>query len=304
MTTLHLPVSIDEIAKQRLARRRFLTQAGLFSLGAAATLTLGSQKASADEKESQAEATGEFEQSKDTVKEIFTAALIAEDLATTFYYNGLIGPVIQDPNLAGPGGTATNVTSAGNAGNVNYLQAALTQEIGHANLFRSLLGISAASADPVQTFYFPAGVFDTLGAFCGMLNALENAFIGAYLNAIQEFATKSAVVRGGYNRWRAPEDNGYTAEQLDYFAKVSATIMGVESEHRVLGRVISNANPANNLAYESTDGLNAVYSGPNSAVAALTPFLTSTTGPGYSLETALENQSTVSLPVTGAPPAF
>jgi hypothetical protein len=304
MTTLHLPGSIDEISKQRLARRKFLSQAGLFSLGAAATLTLGSQRAAADEKESQAEATEEIEQSKDTVKEIFTAALIAEDLATTFYYNGLVGPVIQDPNLAGPGGTAINVSSAGNPGNVNYLQAALTQEIDHANLFRSLLGISAASADPVQTFYFPAGSFDTLGAFCGLLNALENAFIGAYLNAIQEFAAKSSNIRAGFGRWRAPEDDGYTAEQLDYFAKVAATIMGVESEHRVLGRVISNTNPANNLAYESTDGLNAVYNGPNSAVAALTPFLTSTTGPGYSLETALENQATVSLPVTGAPPAF
>jgi len=304
MKTLHLPPSIDEFAAQRLARRRFLSQAGLFGIGAAATLTLGAQKASADEKELQAEATEEMEQSKDTVKEIFTAALIAEDLATTFYYNGLIGTVIQDPNLAGPGGTATSVTSAGNPGNVNYLQAALTQEIDHANLFRSLLGISAASADPVQTFYFPAGTFDTLSAFCGMLNALENAFIGAYLNAIQEFATKSANVRAGLNRWRIPEDDGYTAEQLDYFAKVSATIMGVESEHRVLGRVISNTNPANNIAYEQTDGLNAVYNGPNSAVAALTPFLTSSTGPGFSLETALSNQSTVSLPVTAGPPAF
>jgi hypothetical protein len=130
-----------------------------------------------------------------------------------------------------------------------------------------------------------------------LLNALENAFIGAYLNAIQEFSTKSA---------RAEDDRkeGYTAEQLDYFAKVSATIMGIECEHRVLGRVISNSNPANNLAYEQTDGLNAVYNGPKSAVAALTPFLTPSTGPGYSLATALANQGSVSLPVTGNPPAF
>jgi hypothetical protein len=80
--------------------------------------------------------------------------------------------------------------------------------------------------------------------------------------------------------------------------------MGIECEHRVLGRVISNSNPANNLAYEQTDGLNAVYNGPNSAVAALTPFLTPSTGPGYSLATALANQSSVSLPVSGNPPAF
>jgi hypothetical protein len=306
MNTLHLhqPANEEIVEIAGLARRRFLAQAGLLSLGAAATLTLGSSKASADENQAQAEAAQEFEQSKDSIKEIFTAALIAEDLATTFYYNSLVGPVIQDPNLAGPGGTATDVSSAGNPGNVNYLQAALTQEIDHANLFRSLLGISAASADPVQTFYFPTGTFDTLSAFCGMLNALEDAFIGAYLNAIQEFASKSAEVRVGFWRYgRSSGEDGYTAEQLDYFAKVAATIMGVESEHRVLGRVISNTNPANNLAYESTDGLNAVYNGPNSAVAALTPFLTSSTGPGYSLQTALASQSTVSLPVTGAPPA-
>lgn len=284
----------------RLGRRRFLRTAGVLGLGAAAaTLTA---KAAIEESESSQARTQELQQSKDTVKEIFTAALIAEDLATTFYYNGLVGPVIQDVNLAGPGGSATSVTSAGNFGNVDYLRAALTEEIAHANLFRSLLGISSASGDPVQTFYFPAGSFDTLGAFTGLLDALENAFIGAYLNAIQEFATMSATQRAfGHN----DGDHGtFTTEQLDYFAKVAASIMGIESEHRVLGRVISNSNPANNLAYEQTDGLNTVYNGPNSAVAALTPFLTPSTGPGYSLAFALANQASVSVPVSGAPPAF
>lgn len=294
---------INAIAQVRLGRRSFLSKAGSLGLGTAVTaLTLSNTSKAFADKDSSAERTEETEQAKDTVKEIFTAALIAEDLATTFYYNGLIGSVIQDPNLAGPGGSATNITSSGNAGNVNYVQAALTEEISHANLFRSLLGISGAGADPVQTFYFPAGTFDTLGPFLGLLNALENAFIGAYLNAIQEFAVKSASVRG---EWRWDRDGSrYSPEQLDYFAKVSATIMGIEAEHRVLGRVIGNNNPANNLAYEQTDGLNAVYNGPNSAVAALTPFLTSSTGPGYSLATALAHQGDVSLPVSGNPPAF
>jgi hypothetical protein len=40
----------------------------------------------------------------DTPVEMFTAALIAEDLATTFYDDGLIGAAIQDPNLAGQRG--------------------------------------------------------------------------------------------------------------------------------------------------------------------------------------------------------
>jgi hypothetical protein len=297
---------IDAIAQAGLGRRRFLAQAGILGMGtAAAAFTLGARPAFA-ETDSAAEAEQEREQAKDTVKEIFTAALIAEDLATTFYYNSLIGPVIQDPNLAGPGGSATNITAAGNAGNVNYIQAALSEEIAHANLFRTLLGGSAASGDPAQTFYFPAGSFDTLANFTGLLNALEDAFIGAYLNAIQEFATKAADVRWDGGGWWHHDQDGskYSAEELDYFSKVSASIMGIEAEHRVLGRVISNTNPANNLAYEQTDGLNAVYNGPNSAVAALTPFLTASTGPGYSLATALANQSTVSLPVTGGPPAF
>src|SRR5579872_4069404 len=112
-----------------IGRRRFLRTAGVLGLGAAAaTLTA---KAAIDESESSQASAQELQQSKDTVKEIFTAALIAEDLATTFYYNGLVGPVIQDVNLAGPGGSATNVTAAGNFGNVDYLRAALTEEIAH-----------------------------------------------------------------------------------------------------------------------------------------------------------------------------
>lgn len=293
----------DALTQVRLGRRNFLSKAGTLGLGAAATtLTMGSAAKAFADKDTAAERAQEAAQSKDTVKEIFTAALIAEDLATTFYYNGLIGSVIQDPNLAGPGGSATNVTSSGNAGNVNYLQAALTEEISHANLFRSLLGIGGSSGDPAQTFYFPSGTFDSLGAFLGVLNALENAFIGAYLNAIQEFARKSATRRGDW--WWDRDGSRYSAEQLDYFAKVSASIMGIEAEHRVLGRVIGNNNPANNLAYEQVDGLNAVYNGANSAVAALTPFLTSSTGPGVSLATALAHQADVSVAVSGNPPAF
>ena len=88
----------------------------------------------------------------------------------------------------------------------------------------------------------------------------------------------------------------YSSEQLVNLAKVSASIMGIESEHRVLGRVISNLNLANNRNYETTDGITAVSHGSNSAVVALTPFLTPSTGAAYSLEMSLANQSSVSLP--------
>jgi hypothetical protein len=79
--------------------------------------------------------------------------------------------------------------------------------------------------------------------------------------------------------------------------------MGIESEHRVLGRDILNIAQANNLNYEQTDGLLTVYNGPNSAVAALTPFLTPATGPGYSLATALAQASAIGLVSMGTQPS-
>ena len=302
MQTPSFDSSIDDLTQARLDRRNFLRKAGVLGLGAAASgIVLATGNTAAAQQENQGEQAQDYAQDKDTVVEIATAALIAEDLATTFYYHGLIGPVIQNVNLAGPGGSATHVTSAGNLGNVLYIRAALSEEISHANLLRSILGIASPAKDPIQKFYFPAGSFNTLPAFTGLLNALENAFIGAYLNAIQEFSRMAARSKG-----RGPDrDKGaYPAETLEYYAKVAASIMGIECEHRVLGRVISNSNPANNLNYEQTDGINAVYNGPNSAVVALTPFLTPSTGPGYSLEEALEHQASVSTPVSGAPPLY
>ncbi|HLI30661.1 MAG TPA: ferritin-like domain-containing protein [Terriglobia bacterium] len=274
-------------------RRKFIKGAGAASLGAAAVTFVGARgiplRAAVP--------------AEDTVPQILTAALIAEDLATTFYYNGLIGPVIQDPNLAGTGGSATHVAPNGNLGNVNYIQAALSEEISHADLLRGLLAgppgsaVPPASKDPVQTFYFPSGTFDTLAPFLKILEALENAFIGAYLTAVQEFALMASQATAN------PSSIPFRPRQLEYYAKVAASIMGIEAEHRVLGRVIGNNNPANNLCYEQTDGLTAVYNGPNSAVVALTPFLTSSTGPAYSFHAALQGAGSVSLPCSGGPPA-
>lgn len=283
-----------------LDRRKFLGSAGLLGLGVAATgLALGNATPSYA-------ATAPKGGDSDTIRQIVTAILIAEDLATTFYYNALVGPVIQDPNLAGPGGTATRVTAQGNEGNVAYIRAALSEEISHADLARTLLGYPAsagAAGDPYQTFYFPAGSFDTLAGFTGLLDALENAFIGAYLNAIQEFSIRAAQGAAQGGTFTDLDGHKYGAAELTYFAKVAASILGIECEHRVLGRVISNSNPANNRAYEQLDTLTSVYNGPNSAVAALTPFLTPSTGPGQTLAVALANQASVSLPITDAPPA-
>ena len=292
MKNQELSEKLDSFTQSQSNRRKFLSQAGLLGLGVAATgLAAGTPAARA-----QSSSTP----TQDTVKEIVTAILIAEDLATTFYYNALIGAVIQDPNLAGPGGTATNVSANGNMPNVVYLRGALTEEISHATLARTILGYPSAAGDPYQTFYFGAGTFTTLSTFVATLEALENAFIGAYLNAIQEFITKAVTGQGGY--YTDPDGTQYSSQELLYFAKVAASIMGVECEHRVLGLVITNTDLPNDRNYQMLDGLHSVYNGSTSAVAALTPFLTPSTGTGYSLATALAGQGSVSIAVPNTDP--
>lgn len=281
-------------APANLGRRTFFKGLGQLGAGASFVGLLGGTKVFA------ALSTGAAE---DTANQIFQAAVIAEDLATTFYYNGLVGPVIMDPSLAGPGGTATSGT--GNVPNVDYLRAALNQEVEHANLLRTVGNFgSSYSSDPVQTFYFNPATFSNINNFIATLSALENAFVGAYLNAIREFA--SLASRSNANPVPdGPFGGPYSAAQLEWFAEVAASIMGVECEHRVLGPVILNADQPNNLYFESTDGLTSVYHGSNSAVAALTPFLSMQSGTqGYSLATAVNGSATVGLASTGSYPAY
>ncbi|MGH9758126.1 MAG: hypothetical protein ACRD4M_10340 [Candidatus Acidiferrales bacterium] len=248
----------------------------------------------------------------DTAQEIFTAALIAEDLAITMYYNSLIGGVIQDPNLAGPGG---NLSNPDNLANVGYLQGALSEEIVHANLLRTLIGGSNSSSDPVQTFFFPTGTFDNLQNFFPILLALETAFIGAYLTAVQEFSSMAAEIEPFERRQLDSSGKPYSHKELAYFAKVAASILGVEAEHRTLARAIPSITPGNttfagtdifpadNVNFEQTDGLESVYKGFKSAVVALTPFITNGSGKtSFSYATAIANANKVSVPTTGGLP--
>ncbi len=272
----------------------------MFGLGATAAAFLPGKPVRAQDTSCTTE-TNKDNLNNDSSTEIFTAALIAEDLATTFYYNALVGTVITDPALAGPGGTATNVSSGGDAGDVAYFRAALGQEIAHANLLRSLIGGTNPSGDPVQTFYLPPGAFESITTFTAVLEALESAFIGAYLTATIEFAQMAADVRA-----RTCDQAKYVIQgrQFEYYAQVCASIMAVEASHRVLGRDVSNSIPANNRRYEQTDGLTSVFNGKKSAVVALTPFL----GPGaglspYSFADPISNAGTVVLETGGDPPA-
>jgi hypothetical protein len=293
-------------------RRSFLTGVGAVGLGAAAATIIGcGNNGSGMMKVSGAATT-------DTAAQIFTAALIAEDLAITTYYNALIGGVIQDPNLAGSGGTATNVSASGSQVNVAYLQGALLEEVQHAQLLRTLLGLSNTGSGDVgagvpATFYYPTGTFDTLANFVPILLALETAFVGAYMTAVEEFASMAA----GYNGFSATQSNpamsgsNYTQADLILYAKVAASILGVEAEHRALIRAIPSVTiasptfagtsliPANNVNYESQAGLTGLIVGvggsDTTAAAALAPFLASSTAQnaGFSFSTANSNYNAV-----------
>ena len=214
--------------------------------------------------------------------------------------------MIQDPSLAGPGGSATTVLTT-NADDVGYIRAALSEEMMHADLLRELIGGTSFKGDPFQqTFYFPTGAFTNITTFLSTLDALENAFIGAYLTAVREFGQMAARVEPFDDRQFDFEKKPYTRNQLTFFGEVCAAIMGVEAEHRVLGRSLGGSIPANNHCYEQTDGLKTVFNGPNSAVAALTPFVTKGTAgfstTGFSLATARNNAENVTLPCTGGLP--
>jgi hypothetical protein len=115
----------------------------------------------------------------------------------------------------------------------------------------------------------------------------------------------AADSKAGFKHQKDASGKRLHSTDLEYYAQVTAAILGIESEHRVLGRVISNTNPANQLNYEQTDGLTSVYNGADSAVAALTPFLSPGAGKtAYSFPVALQRASDVSLPTSGGlPPA-
>jgi len=281
-------------------RRSFITGLSMFGLGAAtsaAVIGCGGSNPMTTPPVSAGATT-------DTATDILTAALIAESLAITTYYTALNTPgVITDPNLAGSGGTAINVSDSGSQINVAYLQGALLEEVSHAQLLRSLLGLPTdgsgdAHAGVPQTFYYPSNTFASLSGFLPVLVALETAFIGAYMTAVEEFASMAAAYNGFSATQANPASSGSNLTQADLilYAKVASSILGVESEHRALVRGIPsvtiaspmyagmNLIPANNVNYEITDGLTGLITSisgntATTAAAALGPFITSGTNP-------------------------
>ncbi|HVA90482.1 MAG TPA: ferritin-like domain-containing protein [Chloroflexota bacterium] len=106
---------------------------------------------------------------EDTFTTIFTIARTAEQLAVTFYQNGI-----------------ANAGSLGLSGlQLDNIKAAAIEEQSHQQLFTTLGGASLASS-----FSFPQGqfTFTNLGAFIETQQQLEGVFDAAFIAAVYEFA--------------------------------------------------------------------------------------------------------------------
>ena len=142
-----------------------------------------------------------------------------------------------------------------------YLVAARQEEMSHYALEISVTGKPA----PYTTFYYPPKMFADAQTTLDVLVTLEDAFIAAYLVGVRDFSTADLRV-------------------------TAARIMGIESDHRTLARVLAgdvsamdggpikkitgvqgkaeSADPPNNNGYERTLMLKHI----EQAVEALLPF--------------------------------
>lgn len=90
-----------------------------------------------------------------------------------------------------------------------YLIAAREEEMSHYALEESVTG----TPTPYTMFYYPCGMFEDTQTTLNTLVTLEDAFIAAYLVGVRDFSTADLRV-------------------------TAARIMGIESDHRTLARVL------------------------------------------------------------------
>jgi hypothetical protein len=146
-----------------------------------------------------------------------------------------------------------------------YFKAARAEEMSHYLLEKSV----TKKPSPVSTFYYPPKMFNDAQTTLNVLVTLEDAFIAAYLVGVRKFSSPDLRV-------------------------TAARIMGIESDHRTLARVIApsvaaqdggpieqvtgiqgkaeSVDPPNNNGYERTLRWTKI----SKAVDALTPFIDKT----------------------------
>jgi hypothetical protein len=156
-----------------------------------------------------------------------------------------------------------------------YLIGARQEEMSHYLLEQSATG----QPSPFTTFYYPPDMFSNAQTTLNVLVTLEDAFIAAYLVGVRLFSTPNLRV-------------------------TAARIMGIESDHRTLARVVGgdvassdggpiqsitgfqgvseSISPPNNNGYERTLCLTNI----SQAVKALTPFADPTAAAAAGFDTS------------------
>jgi hypothetical protein len=155
-----------------------------------------------------------------------------------------------------------------------YLKAARQEEMSHYLLEQSV----TKKPSPYTIFYYPPNMFADTQTTLNILVTLEDAFIAAYLVGVRHFSTPDLRV-------------------------TAARIMGIESDHRTLARVIGgdiaainggpietitglqgnheSIDPPNNNEYERTQEWKSI----DQAVAALLPFVDITAAASHGFDT-------------------
>ena len=156
-----------------------------------------------------------------------------------------------------------------------YIEAARQEEMSHYLLEQSVTG----KPSPFTTFYYPPNMFESAQTTLNVLVTLEDAFIAAYLICVRQFSHDNLRV-------------------------TAARIMGIESDHRTLARVVApgvaaqdggpieeitgiqgvaeSVDPPNNNGYERTLGWTKI----DQAIAALLPFADKTAASRAGFDTA------------------
>jgi rubrerythrin len=140
-----------------------------------------------------------------------------------------------------------------------YLQAALDEERNHLNFLQSQGALPSAT-----NFFFPDSAFSDKNVFLSVLDVLENLFIGAYLAATRRFAELGQPI----------------------LAEIAAQIMGVEAEHRILGRIMAAEPKPHDLCMQR-----AQYTCLNDAGPVLAGFLQA--APGNTQPAALPTEAAI-----------
>jgi hypothetical protein len=160
----------------------------------------------------------------DDVATILNLAATAETLACTMYYSVLSAAEIPFKEV-----------------DVIYITAALDAELQHLEFLNANGGKALA-----EDFYFPTNMFTDITVFVPTAEALETAFVAAYLAA-----TRRAAELGN-----------------PLLATVAAQVAAIEAQHLALVRLVGDEQPANNISLAEAKIYNVSEAGP-----LLKPFL-------------------------------